>query len=262
MKKGPNRKRKRTAFLFVPLCLIAAVLAGTFFSAPIMKSWTRIFPREKGHFGPEEKRIREEIVLKRMEDPTLYHDWKSIAPDYPRPRKMEGMSPKERVKALKETPEFKEMDRELKDYLRKKEDLFQSELPSPSLKEEEVLVPNKDRGAEKVIERLVGGKEQGPAEKKPDENVLMGMKGPAASRKILERPSLPRVKLKVEAEIELTFWVLPDGTVSRAVPSVKGDAELERIAVQYLKGWRFAPLPQEVPQVEQWGSLPVKFRLK
>jgi TonB family protein len=88
------------------------------------------------------------------------------------------------------------------------------------------------------------------------------MKGPLVSRKILERANPPQVKVKVEAEIELTLWVLPSGAVDRVVPSVKGDTELERIAIQYLKQWRFAPLPKDQPQVEQWGTIPIKFRLQ
>jgi TonB family protein len=70
------------------------------------------------------------------------------------------------------------------------------------------------------------------------------------------------VKVKVEAEIELTLWVLPKGTVDRVVPSVKGDTELERIAIQYLKQWRFAPLAKDQPQVEQSGTIPIKFKLQ
>jgi TonB family protein len=66
----------------------------------------------------------------------------------------------------------------------------------------------------------------------------------------------------MEAEIELTLWVLPNGTVDRVVPSVKGDTELERVAIQHLKQWRFAPLPKEQPQVEQWGTIPIKFKLQ
>jgi len=50
--------------------------------------------------------------------------------------------------------------------------------------------------------------------------------------------------------------------VDRIVPSVKGDTGLERIAIQYLKQWRFAPLPKDQPQVEQWGSIPIKFKLQ
>jgi TonB family protein len=66
----------------------------------------------------------------------------------------------------------------------------------------------------------------------------------------------------VEAEIELTFYVLSDGMVDRVIPTMRGDAELERIAIQYLKQWRFAPLPKDQPQVEQWGVIPIKFRLQ
>ena len=79
---------------------------------------------------------------------------------------------------------------------------------------------------------------------------------------MIERPPPPLVKVRVEAEIELTLWVLPNGMVDRAIPSVKGDTELERIAIQYLKQWRFVPLPKDHPQIEQWGTVPVKFRLQ
>ena len=255
----------------MPLFLVVlGSLLWVFFSAPYIKPWVRSLTREgrrilgweKDRIPPEEKRIREELVLKRMEDPIFYHDWRSLAPDHLRPRKMDGMSARERLNALKETPEFKEMDRELKDYLRKKEDLFQPEIPVPSLKEAENVIPKEDRGAEKVIGRLLSAKEKGSREKPLDDNALLGMKGPAASRKILERPPPLRTKVKVEAEIELTFWVLPNGTVDRAVPSVRGDAELERIAIQYLKQWRFAPVPKDLSQVEEWGTLPIKFKLQ
>jgi len=88
------------------------------------------------------------------------------------------------------------------------------------------------------------------------------MKGALVSRKILEKPPPPQAKLKVEVEIELMLWVLPNGTVDRVVPSVKGDAELERIAIQYLKQWRFSPLLKDQPQAIQSGTIPVRFKLK
>jgi TonB family protein len=113
-----------------------------------------------------------------------------------------------------------------------------------------------------VIEGLLGAQEK-PSQAMPlEENFQLGIKGPLATRKILERPDLPQVKVKVEAEIELTFWVLPNGSVDRAIPSVKGDTELERIAIQYLKQWRFASLPKDQPQVEEWGMIPIKFKFQ
>jgi TonB family protein len=260
-KRSKGRWRRPVFLASLPLAVLGFLL-WVFFFSPYFKPLLKPFSREKGPIPPEERKMREEIVLKRMEDPTLYHDWRSLAPEYPRPGRMEGLSSKDRLNAIKGTPEFKEMDKELKEYLRKKEDLFQLEVPVPALKEAEDLVPTKDRGTEKVVERLLGPAEKGQRDKPLEENVRLGMKGPLASRRILERPPPPRAKVNTEAEIELTIWVLPDGLVDRAVPSVRGDAGLEQIAIQYLKQWRFASLPKDLPQVEQWGTLPFKFRLQ
>ena len=197
-----------------------------------------------------------------MEEASARQDWRTLAPEYPRPKKLESPSAEEKMKALKNSSEFKEMDKELKEYLKKKEDLFYPEPPTPSLKDATDLTSLKDKGTEKVIERLLSSKEGNSEEKPLEENLRLGMKGPLVSRKILERPNPPQVRVKVEAEIELTLWVLPSGTVDRVIPSVKGDTELERIAIQYLKQWRFAPLPKDQPQVEQWGTIPIKFKLQ
>ena len=166
------------------------------------------------------------------------------------------------MKAFRASPEMREMERELKEELRKKEDLFNPELPIPSSKEAVDVSRLKDKGTEEVIRRLLSSKDRSPADIPLEENVQLGIKGPLVSRKILERPQPPQVRVQVEAEIELTVWVLPSGAVDRAIPSVKGDAELERAAIQYLRQWRFAPLLQEEPQVEQWGTIPLKFKLR
>ena len=222
----------------------------------------RVLGWEKGTTPPEEKRIREEVILKKMEEASASEDWRTLAPEYPRPKKLEAASIDEKMKALKNSSEFKEVDQALRDYLKKKEDLFYPEAPSPSLKDAMDSVPLKDKGTEKVIQRLLIAKE-GIAQERPlEENVRLGIKGALVSRKILERPSLPQVKLKVEVEIELMLWVLPNGTVDRVVPSVKGDADLEMIAIQYLKQWRFAPLSKDQPQTVQGGTIPIKFRLQ
>ncbi len=132
----------------------------------------------------------------------------------------------------------------------------------PSIREATDLTRLKDRGTEEVIARLLDRRERPAVEKALEENLRLGIKGPLASRKILEKPSPPSVRLSVEAEIELTLWVLPDGTVDRVLPTVKGDTELERVAIGYLKQWRFAPLPKDEPQVEQWGTIPIRFKLQ
>ena len=272
-KRAKNNFRLTPIRIALPLLLLG-VLSWFFFFTPTLpphfgKGW-KTFTREsrrllglkKGQIPPEERKIREEVILKKMEEARTQQDWKSFAPEYPRPQKLESLTEEEKIKAVKNSPEFREMDKELKEYLKKKEDLFNPELPVPSLKDASDFTRLKDRAAEKVVERLLGTKEKMIQEKPLEENLLLGIKGPLTNRKVLEKPNLPQAKVKVEAEIELTLYVLPNGIVDRVIPSVKGDAELERMAVRYLKQWRFAPLPKDQPQVEQWGTIPVKFKLQ
>lgn len=274
MEKRSGRNKIWPLSLITLFFIITGFLLWIFFFAPtfpnrLEESWKaltreskRILGWKEGEVPPEEKRIREEVIFKKMKEASSHQDWRPLAPEYPRPGKKESRTAEEKMKALKNSPEFKEMDRELKAYLKKKEDLFYPEPPIPSLKEATDSVPIKNKGTEKVIERLQTVRKGETQEKPLEENLRLGIKGPLLTRRILERPSPPQTKVKVEAEIELMLWVLPNGTVDRVVPSVRGDSELERISIQYLKQWRFAPLPKEQPQVEQWGSIPIKFKLQ
>ena len=274
MRKTSKRGWRLIPFLITAFLVIAGFLFLLFFfNSPLRfhfeQEWKkltresrRILGVEKAEIPPEEKRIREEVILKKMGEANAQQDWRSFAPEYPRPKKLQPLEEKERMKVLRESPEFKELDKELKEYLKKSEDLFHPEPPIPSTKDAIDFTHLKDKGTEKVIERLLSSKERISLEKPLEENLLLGIRGPLATRKILERPNPPQVRVKVEAEIELALYVLPNGIVDRAIPSVKGDTELERVAIQYLKQWRFAPLPRDQPQVEQWGTIPIKFKLQ
>jgi len=274
--KGKKLKKgwRFISLLIAAFVLFIGLLSGLFFFNPnlrmrVEREWKTLL-REGGILGwrrggiPfEEKRIREEVILKKMEEANTHQDWRSFASEYPRLKKMESLTEEERRKALENSEEFKEVERELKEYLKKREEgLLNFEPPLPSLKDETNLVPSRDKAADRVIEDLLSAKGKASAEKPLEENLLLKIRGPLITRKIVERPPPPQVKLKTEGEIELTFWVLPDGMVDRVVPTMKGDTELERIAIQYLKQWRFAPLPKDKPQVEQWGIVPVRFKLQ
>lgn len=270
MKRKSREGGHRTVIL-VGLVLLFLFGAGVLFLSPWFQPWRetlmreswRILGREGGRVPPEEKRIREELILKRMEEASARQDWKDLIPEYPRPPKMEPTETKDPWKSVRESPAFKEMDQEVKQFLRKKEEtLLQGDPPMPPLNSPIEVGRAKDKGTEQVIGRLLASKEKGPGEKPLEENLQLGIAGDLASRKIIERPQPPQVKVKMEAEIELMVWVLPNGTVDRAVPSIRGDAELERIAIQYLKQWRFEPLPKDQPQVEQSGTVPIKFKLQ
>jgi TonB family protein len=274
MKERSPKNRKR---LFLVVALLLTLIACFFWififhrtlPTGLGDGWRTLTEESKRILGwggvavpPEEERIREEVILKKMREASTHEDWRTLTPEYPRMKKLDPSKPEEKMKTLKDSPEFKEMDQEMKDYLKKKDNLIYPEAPIPSLKEATDLISRKDEGTEKVIERLLRSKGSAPQEKPLEENLRLGIKGNLVSRKILERSNLPQVKLKAEVEIELKLWVLPNGTVDRVVPSVKGDPELERIAIQYLKQWRFAPLPKDQPQVEQSGTIPIKFRLQ
>jgi TonB family protein len=271
MKEMLRRMYKDRAFWVTGVGLLVIGIGGwILLSGPFVEPWwsmlkresRRILGREVVEISSEEKQIREEIILKKMEEASSQRDWRDLAPEYPRLKNTEPVDEKERMKVFRGSPQFREIEEELKTFVRKREDQFNPELPVPPLKDATALGSLKDKAAERIAGRLVSKKEKMAAESPLEENLHLGIKGPLASRKILEKPPLPRVKVNVEAEIELTLWVLPNGAVDRVIPSVKGDAELERIAIAYLKQWRFESLPREGPQVEQWGTIPVKFKLQ
>ena len=88
------------------------------------------------------------------------------------------------------------------------------------------------------------------------------IKGPAGKRQVIFRPPPPSLQLRAIVEIELKFWVLPDGAIGRVIPIRRGNPTLEGEMMAYLKKWRFNPLPPDAPQEEQWGTIPIKYLLK
>lgn len=110
--------------------------------------------------------------------------------------------------------------------------------------------PKKGEGLGEFAEEIVGGSAR-PLE----------IKGPVAKRAIIYRPPIPKVGVEVTTDIQLKFWVSPDGTVGRVITLVKGDSRLEAEAIKYIKQWKFAPLASAEKQEEQWGTIPIKFLL-
>ena len=91
----------------------------------------------------------------------------------------------------------------------------------------------------------------------------MNIAGPAARRRILFQPKPPKLeRLESTTEIVLKFWVLPDGTVGRVIPTRKASAYLEGLASNHLKRWRFSPLPPGAEDKEHWGEITFRFLLR
>lgn len=118
-----------------------------------------------------------------------------------------------------------------------------------------------------VVEETVGRAEQLPpvTEETEQAQVLQTenqIEGPIKGRAIIRRPQPPQINIDIEVELRLKFWVLPDGTIGEVIPIKRGDAELERIAMTYLKQWRFEPLDPGVPQEKIWGTIPIRFTVQ
>ena len=96
----------------------------------------------------------------------------------------------------------------------------------------------------------------------PAPHPAFAIKGPAAERQVIFQPPPPSVIVEAESEIELRFWIFPNGAVGRVIPMKKSDPRLEALAINYLRHWRFTPLPSDTLQDEQWGIIPFKFRLR
>jgi TonB family protein len=92
--------------------------------------------------------------------------------------------------------------------------------------------------------------------------------GEVAKRERLHqvKPIVPRwVEEKgIQAEVVIRFVVDPDGEVGGKmfVEKTSGYAELDRLAMEALKKYVFAPLPLTVKQVEQSGTIVIRFTLK
>jgi len=93
-------------------------------------------------------------------------------------------------------------------------------------------------------------------------NPALQIQGPAAERQVIFQPPPPTATVDREIDIELRFWILPNGTVSRVIPLKKADPRLEAVAINYLRHWRFNPLPTDGVADEQWGIIPFKFRIR
>lgn len=218
-------------------------------------------PRDQ--FLAESEQKREDFITEKLKEVSLGESVHVPSPSFLLPERKEKITPEERVKLLRNSPFFKDLGR-----------LFhESSTPIGNREGKELSIGVgemegskeriiEDRGTQRIMERMIGTNQfRNESSRNPEENSA-GIKGPAGTRRILYQPAIPEVKVGREGEVELRFWVLPDGSIGRVLPVIRGDAELEQIATSYLKQWRFERLDSGGPRGEQWGTLTVKFRMK
>lgn len=87
--------------------------------------------------------------------------------------------------------------------------------------------------------------------------------GDRGKRKIYSYTLPPYPKdISKEIDVKLRFTILPDGSVGKIFPLIKGDARLESAATNSLRQWKFEPLEKSQKQVEQTAVITFPFRLQ
>ncbi len=80
------------------------------------------------------------------------------------------------------------------------------------------------------------------------------------NRNLTTGPNPPYTE-QVDADIRVRITVNPQGRIVQIFPLVKGDPSLERSIMRTLtQSWRFEPLPANVPQENQSGTVSFRFR--
>ncbi|OGP53310.1 MAG: hypothetical protein A2Y65_05010 [Deltaproteobacteria bacterium RBG_13_52_11] len=210
--------------------------------------------------GSLAQKVRDELVLTRLSEMALSEQLKPPLPSvslFP-PGKLDEY---EQMRILERSRFY----RELEEIVRKgeQEGIF-SDVPGPKtsdVKGGTIPLPE-DIETERIIASLREAAKEEGEEQKSTEAATVGIRGPAANRKVNYTPHPLEEKVSVEGDSLLKFWILPDGTVGKVILLVKGDAQATEVVINHLKKYRFNPLPADVPQVEMWGTIPVKSVLK
>ena len=94
-----------------------------------------------------------------------------------------------------------------------------------------------------------------------DEMFSIDWEGPAREKVGGRLPEFPPGVQKA-ATVRIDFKVAPDGSVVYTAVKTKGLPELEKVALEALRTWRFNPLDKSLPQENQTGVITFIFKLK
>ncbi len=121
---------------------------------------------------------------------------------------------------------------------------------------------------EEKFEKIVPGRKdrKGIVEGLGEDSDLI-ISGPVSKRVII-RPVKPKYpawaeEKGVEGEVELKFWVAPEGMVTSVeLTRTSGYPDFDSRAMEALKKWLFSPLGKNEEQKAQWGTITIKYSLK
>jgi hypothetical protein len=210
--------------------------------------------------GSLAQKIRDEVVLTKLAEMGLSE---KLKPPLPRVSLFPAgkLDEQEKKMILENSRFYRELGEDVYGKEREGAILAVPEVKTSDAKGGTIPLPE-DAEAQRIVASLreaARGERQG---KNTIKAAALDIKGPAASRKINYLPPPLESKPIVEGECLIKFWIFPDGTVGKAIPLAQGDKQAVVAAVDRVKKFRFAPLPKDVPQVEQWGVIPAKSVLR
>ncbi|MBN2620823.1 energy transducer TonB [candidate division WOR-3 bacterium] len=94
---------------------------------------------------------------------------------------------------------------------------------------------------------------------------MISLAGPIANRQILNKilPKYPSWCLNqgISGVVKIRIWVEPAGQVREGtlIEVSSGYPDLDQAVIKALRSWKFAPLPSNVVQENQWGVITFKF---
>jgi len=250
----PSKPQMETSFMVYLIGMVDRYLL------PAHKSAERPLADTARWEGSLAQKIRDEVVRPKLSEMGLSE---KIKPPLPRASLFPPgeLNEQEKKVILENSRFYRELGEVVFGKEREREILAAPEVKTSDAKGGTIPLPE-DTEAQRIIASLrEAAKEEGQG-KNSGEGVALGIKGPAASRRINYLPPPLESKPIVEGECLIKFWIFPDGTVGKAIPLAQGDTQAVVAAIDRVKRFRFAPLPKDVPQVEQWGIIPAQSVLR
>ena len=138
----------------------------------------------------------------------------------------------------------------------------------PEDPEEEVEVEEEEEVEDRPVQPLGGGDVEGKTGAEGGDQGEGNEEDKAAAFQIegLNRDPIlttpPDYSEKVNVTIRMRITVNPQGQIVQSIPLIKGNPRLEQSVMEALRKWRFNPLPPNVPQEHQTGTVTFRFRLE
>jgi len=154
-------------------------------------------------FLVDDRKRREDFLMSKLRELSLGDEIDVPSPSFIVPQRKEEITPEEKVRLLRSSPFYTDLNRFFRESSRPMGD-YRGRMLSVGVGEMEIPKRriHEDKGTQHIIARMMVPEQS----KKPHSQGLrkdtIGIKGPAGERKILYKPEIPEVKIEREGEVE------------------------------------------------------------